>query len=447
MLHDVEAMDRGVVAFVGLTPGDPGVNAASASDRIARADVVLSDPYEGGPPRLVECARQGQRVVRSVIGDPFDHAHVVDEMRAVAAAGVALEVLPGVGASQAASAFAGVVGRAVRARASDVGQAVEGMPLDQPVTLIAAAGSPAQRVRVTTVRGASIAAGPWGGESVVVAFGVPEDRLRWFERRALFGKRILVTRAERQAGVTAGLLRELGADPVLMPAIEFSPPSDKVPLARALVELRAGAYAWVAFTSTNGVDETWKTLVQSGGDARAFGRSRLAAIGPATARALEAHGLVADVVAKEYRGEGLAKELLEALAWGGTEARVLLPRASKARDVLPRMLREGGVRVDVVAAYETRGPAQRDLAGLAENLESGRIDVVLFTSSSTVENLCASLGARSAALLARTRVACIGPVTTETAVAHGVRVDVTAREFTVAGLVSALAESYGRAEL
>jgi uroporphyrinogen III methyltransferase/synthase len=440
-------MDRGLVVFAGISPGDPGADDPRVSDRVAQADVVVTDANDGGPSRLVGLARLGQRIVRTAVGDPFDHAQVVDEMRAVSAAGIAIEVLPGVGAPQAAAAFAGVTGIALRTRASAVSLTIERERLDEPVTLIAAAGTPAQRVIVTTVREAPFAARDWGDESIVVAFGVPDERLRWFERRPLFAKRILVTRAERQADATARLLRQLGANPVVMPAIEIVPPSDKVPLERALAKLRGGAYSWVAFTSANGVHETWRTLVESGGDARAFGRSCLAAIGPATARALELNGLRADVVAHEHRGEGLAAELLEALASSGSEVRVLLPRASKARDVLPRMLTEAGVRVDVVPAYETRSPAERDWADLAECLEGSRIDAVLFTSSSTVESLCEGLGDRAAALLARVRVACIGPVTTDTAIARGVRVDVTAREYTVLGLVSALADSYGRAEL
>jgi uroporphyrinogen III methyltransferase/synthase len=447
MLVPVVPMDRGIVVFAGISPGVPWLGTARVTSQLAHADVVVTDVGDAGPAQLVELARRGERVVRSVVGDPFDHAGVVEEMRALAEAGVALEVVPGVGARQAAAAFAGVIARAVRARASDLVRVVEGESPDAPVTLIAAAGSPAQRVIVTTVRKAPLEASGLGDESIVIAFGAPDARLRWFERRPLFAKRILVTRAERQAHSTATFLRERGADPVLMPAIAIFPPNDPLPLARALSDLLGGTYSWVAFTSANGVEETWRELVARGCDARAFGRARLAAIGPATARALEAHGLRADVVAKEYRGEGLAAELLAALASGDPGARILLPRASKARDTLPQLLRDAGHPVDVVAAYETRAPAHRDLAGLAESLEHGRIDAVLFTSSSTVESVCEGLGTRAGALLAHARVACIGPVTTETAAARGVRVHVTAREYTLFGLVRALEESYGRAEL
>jgi uroporphyrinogen III methyltransferase/synthase len=440
-------MDGGLVVFVGTTPGDPGLCAARVTAQLAQADVVVADVGDAGPAQLVELARRGERVVRTVVGDPFDHAAVVEEMRALAEAGVSLEVVPGVGARQAAAAFAGVIGRAVRARASDVARIVEGEPPDRPVTLIASAGAPVQRVIVTTARKAPREASDLGDDSIVIAFGAPDAKLRWFERRPLFAKRILVTRAERQADSTATFLRERGADPVIMPAIEIIPPSDPLALARALSDLAGGTYSWVVFTSANGVEETWRGLIARGSDARAFGRACLAAIGPATARALETHGLRADVVAKEFRGEGLAAELLKVLASGDPGARILLPRALKARDILPRLLRDAGHPVDVVAAYETRVPALRDLTGLTDSLEHGQIDAVLFTSSSAVDSLCEGLGPRAGALLAHARVASIGPVTTETAAARGVRVDVTAREYTLFGLVRALEESYGRAEL
>jgi len=190
------------------------------------------------------------------------------------------------------------------------------------------------------------------------------------------------------------------------------------------------------------VDRTWDALVETGADARAFGAARLAAIGPATARALERHGLRADVVAKEFRGEQLAQEILGALRSGPPAPRVLLARAARARDVLPEALRAAGCRVDVVAAYETLPPPRDRVETLATELQGKRVDAVMFTSSSTVDNFCDLLGDRAIGLLGGVRVASIGPVTSETARARGVPVDVAAREYTVSGLVEALAESY-----
>jgi len=434
-------MDPGIVSFVGLGPGDAALQTARAADRIARADIVFRDEDGALPSRLVDLAREGKRVVRVFSGDPFERPSGADEVREVAGAGVAFEVVPGVGASAAAAAFAGVVGRAVRVATADVGRAVEGQPADAPVTLIAGAGEPSQRVIATVAGDAAKRATALGDVRIVVALGAPDDRLRWFERRPLFGKRVLVTRATEQASGTAALLRDQGAEPLVVPAIAIGPPADPSPLARALSQLRAGAYEWVAFTSANGVERTWGALLDAGADARAFGAARLAAIGPATARALERCGLRADVVAKEFRGEGLGDALLRVLAGAGA-VRVLLARAAKARDVLPDALRAAGHVVDVVAAYETRPPPRETIDALRSELEAGRVDAVTFTSSSTVENLCDLLGDRAADLLRRPRIASIGPVTSETARARGLRVDVMAAEFTVPELVRALADSW-----
>jgi uroporphyrinogen III methyltransferase / synthase len=436
-------MGPGIVSFVGLGPGDPALRTARAADRIAQADVVVYG--DGGAPvsRLVELARQGKRVVRALPDDTFESPSSLDEVREVARAGVPFEVIPGVGARAAAAAFAGVVGRAIRAAPTALERVVDGEPRSAPVTLIVDVGCPLQRVIATTAGEAAGHAKALGDATVIVAFGMPDEQLRWFERRPLFGKRILVTRASQQAAGTAALLRDYGAEPLVVPTIAIGPPNDTAPLAHALSELRSGAYAWVVFTSANGVERTWQALVGSGGDARAFGAARLAAIGPATARALERCGLRADVVAKEFRGEGLADEMLRALAGGATSARVLLARAAKARDVLPEALRRAGCVVQVVAAYETHPPPRETVAALVGELEAGRVDAVTFTSSSTVDNLCDVLGGeRAPRLLARPRIASIGPVTTETARARGLRVDVTATTFTVPGLVRALAESW-----
>ncbi len=151
----------------------------------------------------------------------------------------------------------------------------------------------------------------------------------------------------------------------------------------------------------------------------------------------------ADVVAKEFRGEGLADAMLEAIRAIPAPPRVLLARAARARDVLPEALRAAGCRVDVVAAYETRAPSSETVEALSAELEAGTLDAVTFTSSSTVDHLCDLLGPAAAEWLRRVRVASIGPITTETARARGVRVDLTASVYTVSGLVRALADSYG----
>ncbi|MDP9000954.1 MAG: uroporphyrinogen-III synthase [Myxococcota bacterium] len=432
--------DRGIVCFVGLGPGDPSLLTARAVERIAQADVVVHD--EDGEPasRLVALAREGKRVVRAVPGDALESPRTLDEVREIARAGVAVEVIPGIGAGGIASAFVGLIGPAVRVDARHLKSFVDGAPREAVVTLVVNAGGPSQRVIQTTAADALDRAGELGDVTVIVAFGAPDPQLRWFERRPLFGKRVLVTRAQDQASVTATLLRDCGAEPLVVPTITIHPPSDRAPLARALSSLRSGAYAWVAFTSANGVERVWESVEAEGGDARTFGASRLAAIGPATARALERHGLRADVVAKEFRGEGLADEILHALA--GAKAKVLLARAARARDALPEALRAAGCVVDVVAAYETHPPPRETIEALVDELDAGRVDAVMFTSSSTVQNLCDLLGGKAPELLERVRIASIGPLTTDAALSRGLRVDVTAATYTVPDLVRALADSW-----
>jgi len=430
----------GLVSFVSLGPGDPSLRTARAEQRLAAADVVLRDEDAAPVERLVELARAGKRVVRAVAGDALSSADALREVLSVAEAGVPFEIVPGVGARAAAAAFAGVVGKAMRVQADGVARALDAEPGEAVVTLIAAAGEPTQRVVVTTAGEAVEQARAMGVPWLVLVLAAPSEALRWFERRPLFGKRVLVTRAEAQAASAAALLRDAGAEPVVVPTIVLGPPADPAPLARAVADLRAGAYAWAAFTSANGVDHTWDAVVARGGDARAFGAARLAAIGPATAAALERHGLRPDVVAREFKGEGLAEDMLAAM--GKPPGRVLLARAAKARAVLPDALRAAGWTVDVVAAYETRSPPAEAVEALVRQLEAGTIDVVTFTSSSTVDNLCDLLGSRAVSLLAGPKVASIGPITTETARGRGLRVDVTAAQYTVLGLIQALAASY-----
>jgi uroporphyrinogen III methyltransferase/synthase len=440
-------MGRGMVSFVGLGAVDPASCTARAAERIAQADIVLHDEDRAPARRLIELAREGKRVVRAMTGDAPRSQRVLDELREVARAGVEFEVVPGIGASAAAAAFAGVIGRAVRAAPTEVERVVEREPREAAVTLVVYAGGPSQRVIQTTAGKAAERALALGDAEVIVAFGVPEEKLRWFERRPLFGKRVLITRAREQAAGTAALLRDQGAEPLIMPTIAITAPSDPAPLARALSELRAGRYGWVAFTSANGVERTWDALVAAGGDARAFGVARLAAIGPATAGALERHGLRADVIAKEFRGEGLADEMLQALAAGNARdqanpVRVLLARAARARDALPEALRTAGCVVDIVAVYETHPPPPEAIDALVRELETGRVDAVTFTSGSTVDHLCDLLGGRAGELLGPPRIASIGPLTTAAARARGVRVDVTAAKYTVPELVRALADSW-----
>jgi uroporphyrinogen III methyltransferase/synthase len=249
----------------------------------------------------------------------------------------------------------------------------------------------------------------------------------------LAGKRILVTRPPEQAEKTAASIRVRGADPVLVPLISLHPPKD--PAAARAAIARASEHPWVAFTSANGVERALAFAVEIGTGAAAFEGAKLAAIGSGTAAALEAHGLRADVVATESRGEGLARALLDAMAPGDS---LLLLRAAVARDVLPGALRAAGHPVEVVSVYETRAASGPEVARVLGELERGEIDAVTFTSASAVESFLAVAGGREESMLARTIVASIGPITSDALAARGLRADVTAAKTTLEGLLDAL---------
>ena len=218
--------------------------------------------------------------------------------------------------------------------------------------------------------------------AVLVVGGVVElaDTLRWWENRPLWGKTVVVTRSRDQASRLVDLLNAAGARCLEVPTIEIVPPADFAPLDAALQHL--ARYDWVIFTSANGVHAFMDRLFHKGLDVRALGRARLAVIGPATAQALRDYSLVAEVVPDTFQAEGLL-EVLEPKLLGGT--RILLARAEQARDVLPQGLTELGVKLDVVPVYRALPPASVPPEA-AEALAEGRVDILTFTSSSTVHN-------------------------------------------------------------
>ncbi len=265
-----------------------------------------------------------------------------------------------------------------------------------------------------------------------------EAGLDWYERRPLFGRRVVVTRARAQAGELSVELERLGAEVYEFPTIEIRAPEDFGPLDTAIGEL--DSFGWLVFTSVNGVEAFLGRLRHHGLDLRAVPRrAKVAAIGPATARKIEEVGLRVDVVPEEYRAEALI-EVLEAGSLAGE--RVLIPRARVAREILPEKLREAGAQVVVAPAYES-APSSEGREELARRLEAGEVDCVTFTASSTVENFVGAFGAEEASrLLSGTRVACIGPITAETARGHGLGVDAEAKEYTMAGLVEAVTDLF-----
>jgi uroporphyrinogen III methyltransferase / synthase len=253
----------------------------------------------------------------------------------------------------------------------------------------------------------------------------------------LFGKRIVVTRARNQAGELARRLCELGAEVIEFPTIAIEPPPDYAPMDHAIEQLHS--YEWLFFTSGNGVDSFFNRLRQLGKNSHALEHLRVVAIGPQTAGRLEAEGVHVRFVPAKYQAEGILEELNPSQIRG---CRILLPRAAKAREILPETLRQWGAIVDVVEAYQTVLP-QNQKASLNGLLEQNRIDMILFTSSSTVVNFVQLLeGHDLERRLERVIVACIGPITAQTALDNGLDVRITSAEFTIPGLVDAIVRHY-----
>jgi uroporphyrinogen III methyltransferase/synthase len=453
-------------AIVDLAP--PDCERIYAGKRAGTPSITQNEITE----LVVRHARAGKRVVRLKGGDVFVFARGGEEAQALRAAGIAFEIVPGITSAIAVPAYAGIpvthrdhnttfsistghedplkgftsldYARLANPKATTIflmamtnlpgivaALLANGLPETLPVAIVRDGTKPTQETLVATLGTivTEVARERFAAPAVVVIGTIVDEResMRWFDTSPLFGKRVLITRPAEQAAAFAQQLREAGAEPLLAPTIAIGPPDDRAAAAAAVAHVRT--YAWVAFTSTNGVDAFFDLLAASGADARAFGAAKIAAIGAKTAAALAARGLQADFVPGAAVNEAVAEGLLQRTAAGD---RVLLFRAQEARDVLPETLRAAGRLVDDVAAYKTRFV---DDPGLRET--AARADIVTFTSSSTVLGFVHNVP-DAADVLARATVAAIGPVTAATARNLGIRIDVIAGDFSVEGLVHAL---------
>ena len=496
----------GVVYLVGAGPGDPGLMTARALELIGSAEAIYYDRlippgaldgaregaelvYVGKAPgkpsvpqeeigeRLIGAAREGKSVVRLKGGDPFVFGRGGEEGEALREAGIEFEVVPGITAGVAATAYAGipvthrddasavafVTGHedpekeqsaldwealarfpgtlvfymGVKRLADNAAALITGgRPADEPAgaiergtmdgqrTVVATLGTLAEAVEREQVKApALIVVGP------VVA---RRESLAWLERRPLSGRRVVVTRARAQASGLAATLRGLGAEVVELPAIRIEPTIESDEVKRAVE--RIGDYALIVLTSPNGVRLLFEAMREGGLDARALRGATVAAIGPGTGRALARGGISADIVPERF----VAESLVEALAAVDVSGkRALVARAAEARDVIPEHLTGRGAEVDVVALYETVREEPNEEAIAAAQAA----DYVTFTSSSTVRNLTDALGER---FPRDARIVSIGPVTSETAHGAGLEVHVEAEQHDVDGLVAALLADAGR---
>ena len=432
---------------------------------------------------LIEHAHAGKRVVRLKGGDPFIFGRGGEEAEALAAAGIDFEVVPGVTSAIAAPAFAGIplthreygsfvifvtghqggenysapavpweeLARTANSRGTIVILMATAHMRENLARLMAgglAPDTPGAAIQWGTTAAQKTVAAPIAAladEVKRAGLGAPAvtvvgecarfaAALNWAERLPLFGRRIIVTRAAAEAAVFAKRLRQLGAEAIEFPTIKTEAPDSYLPLDAAIGRIQI--FDWIVFTSATGVEAFIERLRILGVDLRVSAGARIAAIGPATAARLRHYGLNVAAVPREYRAESL----IEALGKQAIEgARILVPRAQAAREILPQLLGENGAKEVVVApAYKTVAPGHADLERMRQLVRTGAIDLVTFTSSSTVANFQAMLDVKITGL----KAAAIGPITAQTARSGGFDVVISPAAYTVDSLLDAILEYF-----
>src|SRR5213595_3428022 len=429
---------------------------------------------------LAEKAREGKQVVRLKGGDPFVFGRGAEEAKAIVDAGIEFEIVPGITSAIAGPAYAGIPvthrsenshvtfftghedpaktesandyaalaklgGTQVMLMGVERLEAItsemlkQGVREDLPVALVRWATTGRQETLTGTLGDIAERAIAGGFEAPAVAvFGnvvALRENLNWYENRSLSGKRIVVTRTRKQASALSGKLRALGAHVFELPTIRIEPPTDLREFAELVQD--AHTYDWIVFTSANGVEAFFEIFFKLYDDAREIGGARIAAIGPATAQRVKAFHLHVDLQPDEFVAEAVVREFQKQ---GDVEnLLVLLVRAEKARDVLPKQLSALGAIVDEAFAYRT-APETRDITGARRQLLEEGADLITFTSSSTVENFLA-LGLPWPKGM---QVASIGPITSKTARDHGLKIDIEARSHDIDGLVQAIRDFFER---
>ena len=489
--------ERSKVYLVGAGPGDPDLITWKGRKLLAIADSILYDnlvnehlldlapanceriyvgkkksvhafPQEEICTMMIDRARRGLNVIRLKGGDPFIFGRGGEEVEALAAAGVPFEVVPGVTSPLGIAAYSGIPlthrdhTKVVTFVTGHDVHGIDWSKVGQSETLVIFMGifaireiaaeiqrhgrsgnTPAAAVRwgtrpdqetvsgtLATIADQIEAAHIKPPATVIIGEVVAlREKLDWFEKLPLFGRKIVVTRAAEQAGELSDRLRALGADPIELPVISLESPADPGPLDRAIEQL--ASYDWLIFTSVNGVRFFLQRLDQSQHDLRSL-KARICAIGPATRKAIEDLHLKVDLMPEEYVAESLVKAFSSENLGG---KRILLPRAAVARDVIPEELAKLGAQVDVVEAYRNVVPPNSQARAHEIFSSEKKPDWITFTSSSTVKNLLALTGREA---LEGVRIASIGPVTSATLRAHGLKVDAEARQFTIDGLVDAI---------
>jgi uroporphyrinogen III methyltransferase/synthase len=426
---------------------------------------------------LVEYAKAGKIVVRLKGGDPFIFGRGGEELEMLVKHDIPFEVVPGVTSATAAATYAGipithrdytssvafVTGHEDPTKkttnieweklATGVGTIVfymgiknlptiserliqHGRDPKTPVAVIRWASTPQQKSVVGTLNdiAAKVMEARIKPPALVVVGDVVllRDKINWFEKRPLFGKRILVTRTREQASELVQKLEDQGGDCIEGATIALVPPENWDDLDRALDEI--ASYQWLLFTSLNAIKFFFLRLYEKGMDARDLKGPRVAVVGAATAESLLAYGIKADLIPKEFTGEGLGQSLVESGVQG---MKILLPRALKAREVLPEVLQDNGAQVTVAPVYRNIQPDDYEM--VRWELENRKIDIITFTSSSTVKNFLKMIGEKDRdQLLKGVVIASIGPITSETARKNNLKVDIQPDTYTIPDLVDSI---------
>jgi uroporphyrinogen III methyltransferase/synthase len=431
---------------------------------------------------IIKKAKSGKTVVRLKGGDPFIFGRGGEEAEGLVKEGIPFEIVPGVTSAIAVPAYAGIplthrdLSSSVTFVTGQENPLKEGTSIDWKGltpgkgTLVFLMGwknlavitkklaengwapsTPVALIRWGTLTKQKSVVGrldnivPLGEKAgikppaVTVVGDVVKlsSKLSWFETKPLFGKRILVTRALEQAGEFTRALEREGAEPITFPTIKTKPMPGRGVLDRAIKRL--STYEWAIFTSVNGVKYFFERIKALGLDLRELKGVKICAVGPMTEKAVRSFGLRVDLTPKEYRAESL----IEALGKKGIKGkRFILPRALKAREVIPTDIKRLGGKIDVVPTYRTVKPA-KEAGWIKDLLLGGRVDCITFTSSSTVTNFVSMFKkSELPELLKSARIACIGPVTAETAKGYGINVDIMPKNYTIAALTEAMAKYY-----
>ena len=434
---------------------------------------------------MIRHARAGKTVVRLKGGDPFIFGRGGEEALTLVEAGIDFEIVPGITSAIAAPAYAGiplthrsysssvafVTGHSAALKADStirweqlatgvdtlvvlmgVGHLREiaarliqhGRSPDTPISLIHWGTTPQQKTLEGTlsdiVQKADAVNFRNPAAIVVGKVNTLRKQLGWFDRKPLFGRRIIVTRARAQASDFAECLQSYGAEVIQFPMIETQPIPDNAALDQAIAQL--ATYNWVIFTSANAVEYFYRHLRENGKDARSLSNACICAVGSKTVAALDQIGIRTDYVPSQARGAIVAAELE-----GVQGQKILLPRASIAADDLPNGLHDRGAIVDTIPIYETVKAGAEGRATIEGNLHNGRIDMVTFTSSSTITNFLEMFDSHPpAVLLNQAHIAVIGPSTAATAKAHGLTVDIVAKKASVESLAEEIIKFYTRKE-